>query len=96
MVEVLDIDKRGDRNLSRRHYRRKGEGVSFPFGKPTAAEMKRIEELVELNELWKKYSGRRSKAGLFRVAARYRKKGMFMTAALVQSEARLLPEGSKE
>jgi hypothetical protein len=73
-----------------REYRTKGQGVSFPYGMPTKAELKRIEELGELNDLWKKYAGRRSRAGLFRLAARYRRKGMYMTAALIQSEARTL------
>ena len=75
---------------TRREYRKKGEGVVFPYGEPTPAELARIEELGKLNDDWKRYVGMRSRRGLYRLAARYRRKGMYMMAALVQSEARLL------
>jgi len=75
---------------TRREYRTKGQGVSFPYGQPTKAELDRIEELGKLNDDWNKYRGKQSRMGLLKVAARYRRKGMFMTAALVQSEARML------
>lgn len=75
-----------------RDYRTKGQGVSSPYGKPTKAELARIEELGKLNDDWNRYRGERSRRGLFRVAARYRRRGMFMMAALVQSEALSIEE----
>lgn len=71
-----------------RNYANKGDGVHFPYGMPNKGEMKRIEMLGLMDDRRKRYLLQGSRAGLFRLAEEYYRKGMFATAEQVRAEAR--------
>lgn len=73
------------------HAHAAGDGVAPLYIKDLDdGTMERIEMLGLLNDRRKKHQGRRSRAGLYRLAADYKRKGMFMMAADVLREAREL------
>ena len=74
--------------ITPRDYRTRGEGVAFHGGKLSRREMRVIEELGQLNDLRRRYLGMRSRAGLWRVAKQYERRGMLRMAEEVRAEAR--------
>lgn len=71
-----------------RNYADAGGGVHFPFGEPTTIEKARISMLGEMDDRRKRYISRKSRMGLFRLAAEYGRLGMVNTAAIVKAEAK--------
>lgn len=76
---VADQPRRGNK---------RGDGVAPLKHKDLPKKIKdNIEMLGKLNDRYTKHLGRRSRHGLFILAAAYRKKGMPMMAAQVRAEA---------
>jgi hypothetical protein len=70
---------------------RRGDGIAPLYIKDLDdGTMERIEMLGKLNDRRKKHLGTRSRAGLYRLAAEYKRMGMHMMAADVLREAREL------
>jgi hypothetical protein len=76
--------------ITPRDYRMAGEGVAFGNAPLPKKTMDKIEMLGKLNDRRNKYLGKRSKAGLLRLACEYERMKMPMMAAWIRAEAREL------
>lgn len=70
-----------------RNYANKGDGVHFPYGKPTNKEEERIEMLVEMNTRRYRYILKHRWKGLLRLAKEYERLGCPILARQVRAEA---------